>query len=113
MFQGGRREGNLRRLGRFQGDLCFHCGGEMAYGEDGPSGNRGERGRLASVEHFVPRSLGGQGLLENLVVAHRRRNNDRRSVMPDAAEKARLEALNADRAELLAEVRQDISEFGL
>lgn len=65
-----KRMRKLRRA-RFnqQAGRCFWCGGQMEHDPAGPYG--------ATLEHLLPKSLGGTDDAANIVVAHRRCNEER------------------------------------
>lgn len=51
-----------------QGGECFYCGVPL--------------GTMAEADHFIPRIRCGIDTIENLVMAHRRCNNDKRDLLP-------------------------------
>ena len=54
------------RLGARDGWFCHYCGRDLLTPEDLAAGRTG---RYAEVEHVIPRSRGGTGQLDNLVLA--------------------------------------------
>ncbi len=97
---GNRSNAYLRRrvlrLGRFQKDRCFYCDGPLVYLD--PQVNYGsDIGNdlnVASIDHFVPKGLGGSKGLHNLVIAHRGCNSKKGHEMPSAEMVVRLHHLN-------------------
>lgn len=59
---GRKRRSKVRKLMQTWGPHCFYCGQGFSLA------------RPATIEHLVPRSLGGGGQLSNLCLAHERCN---------------------------------------
>lgn len=59
----------FHRAGKTWTGRCLICNGPLRFDAD--------TGEGASVEHIVPRSLGGGNDLENLGIAHRRCNGEK------------------------------------
>ena len=55
-------------IAALQGNLCFYC--------------RGTLGAVPEADHFIPRIRCGIDTVENLVLADRRCNNDKRDLLP-------------------------------
>ena len=77
LFAGLNGRGAKRRqaLKERDGNRCFYCGFKMKF----LVGRFGEvnHPRFATIEHLLDRKYGGTDALTNLVLAHRRCNNDR------------------------------------
>jgi 5-methylcytosine-specific restriction endonuclease McrA len=71
----------IQRLSESQNHRCCYCGQHTFIGSKTPKGF--SKWQLATVEHVVPRSLGGSNSWENLVMACSECNNLRGN-LPDA-----------------------------
>lgn len=67
----------LQRVAERDGWRCWVCGNDVD-----PSGPAGSA-HAASVDHVVPRALGGKTETDNLRLAHRRCNTQRGSKLPE------------------------------
>lgn len=77
-------------IARIQGFRCVHCAGEM----DMASREWDEDQSKPSIEHVIPRSLGGQNV-GNRLVAHRGCNTEKGSSVPSGCEMIWLLVVNA------------------
>ncbi len=90
-----RTAGYAKRLGAFQGDVCFFCEGPMLYAQDLPQEERNGEW-VAARTRVIPKYMGGTGHLDNTVMAHRKCNTDDNFRNTDAIEAMfnKLEDLN-------------------
>lgn len=80
----------LAMLVRLQKGLCSICGGRM---DPQPFGDVSPRLNEATLDHFVPQSLGGKSHMENLTASHYRCNHVRSSATPSRHLQATYRAL--------------------
>jgi CRISPR/Cas system Type II protein with McrA/HNH and RuvC-like nuclease domain len=72
------------RLFEAQRGLCGYCGAMLT-----------RRGHLTNIDHVVPRSRGGGGNIENLLLMHSRCNTEKGCDMPSKAVLRRNDEKNA------------------
>ena len=73
------------RLAKAQNGLCFYCGEKP----------RQERGRIATMDHFIPHAKGGGDRMDNLVYACQRCDSKKGDRMPTPEEIRRFEDLKS------------------
>ena len=74
------REQLLRR----DGNACWRCGNPMRFGEPFNAG------KAATIEHRIPKALGGSDELDNLVLCHVGCNRHLGARTPEQKERMRL-----------------------
>lgn len=79
----------LYRIAKIQGFKCILCGGGMLFGAHPNDPHR------ASVDHVIPRSLGGRDH-NNRLAAHKGCNTDKASSPPTGCELIWLQFVNAE-----------------
>jgi 5-methylcytosine-specific restriction endonuclease McrA len=77
----GRRAAKLRAI---HGDLCWRCGHKMRF--DGLP----NCGKAATIEHIMPRSLGGTSAIDNLRLCHVGCNRHLGARTPEQKERMRI-----------------------
>ena len=93
-FSGPRRRWAIRRLVEATGNVCRYCGVELADEPDGSARERDVPPHTRTVDHVVPRALGGSHRIDNLALACRRCNHAK-SDLPLVAFVDRLRASGA------------------
>lgn len=96
------RRGRCHALWLHQGGLCFHCGRPMPDPLIQRERHR-KRGESATIEHVLPRTLGGLTSWRNEVAACRACNAGKADRLPTAMELWRLAWLKRDGLEQWAE----------
>jgi len=91
MFQREKKRQRVEALRTRDGDNCWHCGNPMRFG---PPHNIG---KSATIEHLLPRSLGGTGQLDNLRLCHVGCNRHLGANPPDQKRRMRLTGGRMDR----------------
>jgi 5-methylcytosine-specific restriction endonuclease McrA len=92
----------LRRVRERDGDLCWLCLGRVPRRSRG-----GHRPTDQTIDHVVPRSKGGEDDDDNLRLAHRSCNHDRRDADPPPEVHGRWAAWQAWRAAFAKRTRKE------
>lgn len=84
MFKRQKKRERLTALLARDGDLCWHCGNKMRLG---PPHNIG---KAVTIEHYLPKAMGGTSALENLRLCHVRCNRHLGASPPEQKDRMRL-----------------------
>jgi 5-methylcytosine-specific restriction endonuclease McrA len=84
MFQKRRRKQRIAEVRARDGDNCWACGHPMVFGGAHPN-----KGRAATLEHVLARSMGGTDALANLRLAHAGCNKHLAANPPELKERMR------------------------
>lgn len=67
----------MRTLFDLQSGICPHCGKNIQHPDEAREMGRMNWPKGPSLDHVIPRSKGGVNAMTNLILTHRRCNNNR------------------------------------
>ena len=90
MFARDKKRQRFDAVRKRDGDQCWHCGNPMRFGRPF------NIGKAATIEHWLPKALGGTSALDNLRLCHVRCNRHLGANSPEQKERMRLSRCGGD-----------------